>query len=241
VRDLYGKIEETADPAEPSSEARDELPRERLVRVGAAALSLTELLALVLRTPGAGPPALGLMERFGSLDRVARAGDAELAAVAGMGPVRIAALRASLELGARRAGAPLRPGVRLSSPEQVFGHYGARLRGERQERFLALLLDTRQRMIGEVEVSRGSLNQSLVHPREVFAPALREAAAALLVVHNHPSGDPEPSREDHEVTRRLARAGEIRGVRLLDHVVIGATSFASFARSGWLSASGVGA
>jgi DNA repair protein RadC len=88
--------------------------------------------------------------------------------------------------------------------------------------------------VAEVEVSRGSLNQSLVHPREVFAPAVRESAAAVLALHNHPSGDPRPSREDHEVTRRLSEAGEILGIRLLDHVVIGGEGFTSFAREGWL-------
>ncbi len=100
-----------------------------------------------------------------------------------------------------------------------------------------LLLDSRHRLIGEVEVSRGSLNQSLVHPREVFAPALRESAAAILVVHNHPSGDPQPSREDHEVTQRLVRAGEILGIRVVDHLVIGGLEFTSFARTGQLVAS----
>ncbi len=98
-----------------------------------------------------------------------------------------------------------------------------------------LLLDSRHRLVRRVEVSRGSLNQSLVHPREVFAPALREAAAAILVVHNHPSGDPRPSREDHEVTRRLARAGEILGVPLLDHVIVADRGFVSFADRGLLA------
>ncbi len=98
-----------------------------------------------------------------------------------------------------------------------------------------VLLDSRHRMIGEVEVSRGSLNQSLVHPREVFAPALRESAAAILVLHNHPSGDPQPSRDDHEVTRRLVRAGEILGIRVVDHVIVARGGFVSFARSGWMS------
>ncbi len=120
----------------------------------------------------------------------------------------------------------------------MYAHFRARLRHVRQESFFALLLDSRHRLIREVEVSRGSLNQSLVHPREVFAPALREAAAALVVVHNHPSGDPEPSREDVEVTRRLSEAGEILGVRLVDHVVTGAEEFRSFARMGWLPAQG---
>jgi DNA repair protein RadC len=111
------------------------------------------------------------------------------------------------------------------------------MRRYRQEVFVVLLLDSRHRLIGEVEVSRGSLNQSLVHPREVFAPALRESAAAILVLHNHPSGDPQPSREDHEVTRRLVRAGEILGIRVVDHLVIGGEEFTSFARSGQLLAS----
>jgi DNA repair protein RadC len=101
--------------------------------------------------------------------------------------------------------------------------------------FTVLLLDTRQRLMREVEVSRGSLNQSLVHPREVYGPAMREAAAAILVVHNHPSGDPTPSREDHDVTRRLVRVGQLVGIPLVDHVVIATQGYCSFARSGWLA------
>ncbi|MCP4004013.1 MAG: JAB domain-containing protein [bacterium] len=213
-------------------------PRERLLREGAAPLSLIELLALSLRTGRAGASATrladDLVQEFGSLDALARAGNAELARVPGMGPVKIASLRAAFELGSRLAQQPLVPGEKLQSPEQIFSCFGTRLRHCRQEVFMTVLLDSRHRVIGEVEVSRGSLNQSLVHPREVFAPALRETAAAILVLHNHPSGDPAPSREDHEVTRRLARAGEILGIRLVDHVVVAAESYVSFARSGWL-------
>lgn len=218
-----------------------ERPRERLLHTGTGTLSASELVALVLRTGIPGWPATRLadelMQRFHSLRGISLAGAAELRRVPGMGPAKIASLRAAFELGSRVVRAPLIPGQKLDSPEQVFSHFGVRLRHSRQEFFFALLLDSRHRLIGEVEVSRGSLNQSLVHPREVFAPALRESAAAILVLHNHPSGDPLPSREDHEVTRRLARAGEILGIRLLDHVVIGAESYASFARSGWLDGS----
>ncbi len=218
-----------------------EWPRERLLHAGSGTLSPSELVALVLRTGAPGFPATRLADelirRFGSLEGISQAGEAELRSVPGMGPAKVASLRAAFELGSRVARAPLVPGQKLGSPEQVFSHFGARLRRCRQEVFFALLLDRRHRLIGEVEVSRGSLNQSLVHPREVFAPALRESAAAILVLHNHPSGDPRPSREDHEVTRRLARAGELLGVRLLDHVVIGAEGYASFARSGWLDGS----
>ncbi len=218
-----------------------ERPRERLLHAGSGTLSPPELVALVLRTGVPGCPATQLadelMHRFGTLEGISQAGEAELRSVPGMGPAKVASLRAAFELGSRVARAPLVPGQKLGSPEQVFSHFGVRLRRCRQEVFFALLLDSRHRLIGEVEVSRGSLNQSLVHPREVFAPALRESAAAILVLHNHPSGDPQPSREDHEVTRRLARAGELLGIRLVDHVVIGAESYASFARSGWLDGS----
>jgi DNA repair protein RadC len=216
-----------------------ERPRERLHASGAEALSAVELIALVLRVGARGSPSLrlaaDLFARFGSLERLSRAGDAELACVAGMGPAKIASLRAAFELGGRLARQPIETGERLHSPKQVFAHFGARLRRLRQETFFVLLLDSRHRLLRAVEVSRGSLNQSLVHPREVFAPALREAAAAILVLHNHPSGDPLPSREDHEVTRRLSEAGALLGIPLLDHVVIGADAYTSFAERGWLA------
>jgi DNA repair protein RadC len=222
-------------------DAESERPRERLSREGPESLSLAELVALVLRTgargKGAARLAETLIERFGSLDALARAGTAELRRVHGLGPAKIASLHAAFELGARLSRTPLMPGEKLHSPEQVVAHLGTRMRRYRQEVFLALLLDSRHRLIGEVEVSRGSLNQSLVHPREVFAPALRESAAAILVVHNHPSGDPQPSREDHEVTQRLVRAGEILGIRVVDHLVIGGQDFTSFARAGQIPSS----
>jgi DNA repair protein RadC len=224
------------------SASRCDRPRERLRREGAQALSASELLSLILGTGSTTAPAARtageLLERLGDLERLAQAGDAELAAIPGMGPAKIAALRAAFEVGSRLARGPLPIGERLSSPEQVYEHFGVRLRRCRQEHFLTLLVDTRHRLVAEIEVSRGSLNQSLVHPREVFAPAVRESAAAVLALHNHPSGDPLPSREDHEVTRRLAEAGEILGIRLLDHVVIGADGFVSFAREGWITPQG---
>lgn len=213
-------------------------PRERLRALGTTALSDAELIALVLRTGTRSASALGvaheMLRHFGSLGAIAGAGDAELARSPGLGPAKIGSLRAALELGARHAQSPLPPGAMLGGPEEVFTHFGPRLRHLRQEVFAVLLLDTRHRLMRVVEVSRGSLNQSLVHPREVYAPALRESAAAILVLHNHPSGDPEPSRDDHEVTRRLARAGKLLGIPLIDHVVIAARGYMSFSRRGWL-------
>jgi DNA repair protein RadC len=225
--------------AEPSArEEHWERPRERLRSQGVQALSAPELLALVLRTGTRGTPALALgaelLRRFESLEGIARAGDAELARAAGLGPAKIAALRAALELGLRRAQTSLRPGDRFRSPAQVHAHLAPRLAGAAQEVFVALLLDARRRLIREVEVHRGSLNQSLVHPREVFVCAVRESAASIVVAHNHPSGDASPSEEDREVTRRLAQAGEILGIRLLDHVVIAGAGYTSLAELGEL-------
>jgi DNA repair protein RadC len=130
-------------------------------------------------------------------------------------------------LGRRLAARRLRPGDPVRGPADVFRHFYPRLRHARQERFLVVLLDGRHRMMREVVISQGTLTASLVHPREVFRPALREAAAAVVLVHNHPSGDPTPSTEDREITIRLADAGSLLGVPVLDHVVV--------AERGWVS------
>jgi DNA repair protein RadC len=210
----------------------DARPRERLHAYGADALGDSELLAMVLRTGASGldAPALArhLLERFGGLRGLARAARAELAVARGMGPAKAAALVSALELGRRLAGRRRAPGEPVRGPEDVHRHYYWRLRDRRVECFLAILLDSRHRVMRDVEVSTGTLTASLVHPREVFRPALREAAAALVLVHNHPSGDPTPSAEDRAVTRRLAEAGELVGIRVLDHVVVAEQGFYSF-------------
>jgi len=199
-------------------------PRERLRAVGPAALADEELLALLLRTGVGGRDALevarALLGQCGGLRGVASATAFELETQAGVGPAKAASLRAALEVGRRMATRRLRPGDGIRGPADVFRHFHARLRDATRERFLALLLDGRHRVIREVEISQGTLTASLVHPREVFRPALREGAAGLVVVHNHPSGDPTPSAEDRRVTDRLVRAGELLGVELLDHVVV---------------------
>jgi DNA repair protein RadC len=122
----------------------------------------------------------------------------------------------------------------LRCGSEVFERFRERFRGARKETFFAVLLDGKNRILREAEISVGTLTSSLVHPREVFAPAVRESAAAIIVVHNHPSGDPNPSPEDREVTRRLRAAGEVVGIRVLDHVVVGDGSYASFLEKGWL-------
>ncbi len=216
----------------------DERPREKLLCKGAEQLSDAELLALVLRTGDAasGTSALdqarNLLSRFGSLRGMAAASSHELQQQKGIGPAKTAELLAVFELARRFAAAPLRPGERYSCSEEVYRHYHERLRDRKKEVFLALLLDAKNRVIREVQVSEGSLTASIVHPREVFAPVVRESAAAVLFVHNHPSGDPTPSREDIELTTRLRQAGELMGVRVLDHIIIGNGDYLSFADRG---------
>jgi DNA repair protein RadC len=117
---------------------------------------------------------------------------------------------------------------------QIFQHFQTRFRGKKKEYVIALLLDGKNRVIREVPISEGSLNQSIVHPREVFNPAVRDSAAAIILVHNHPTGDPSPSREDLELTRRLKEAGELMGIRVLDHLIIGDVSYVSLADRGML-------
>jgi DNA repair protein RadC len=218
--------------------ARNEGPRERLHTRGADALSSAELIALLLRTGARGSDALdvarALLARCGGLDRLESAPACELAAVSGVGAAKAASLIAAFELGRRCAASHLPEGAALRSPEDVFRHFGARLRRLAQERFVVVCLDGRHRVLGEEMVSQGTLTASLVHPREVFRPALRASAAAVILVHNHPSGDPTPSAEDRAVTERLARAGEILGVRVLDHVVVAERGYVSLREDGAL-------
>jgi DNA repair protein RadC len=213
-------------------------PREKLLRRGPQELADAELLALVL---GGGTPERSALElagillaRFGTLTRLATRTPAEISAVRGMGPAKSAAVLAALDLGRRLQERPIVPGAHFSSSHDLVAHYGPRLRDRKTELFLAVLLDGKNRVLREVRISQGSLTASIVHPREVFNAAIRESAAAVVFVHNHPSGDPSPSRQDLEVTRRLVRTGEVVGIRVLDHVILGAEGHVSFADSGLL-------
>jgi DNA repair protein RadC len=218
----------------------EERPREKLLARGSGSLSDAELLALVLRTGDAVSRmsaldhARLLLQRFGSLRQLAAASVAELCAIKGIGPAKAAELLAVFELARRFGRTSLQPGARYSCPQEVFSHFHEQLRDHKRERFIALLLDSKNRLLREVGISEGSLTASIVHPREVFAPVVREAAAAVLFVHNHPSGDPSPSREDLEITRRLKEAGELMGVRVLDHIIIGNEDYVSLADRGLL-------
>jgi len=215
-------------------------PRERLEALGVEALSDAELLALLLRAgdrdKDAVAVAAALLVARGGLLGLARSAGRELASTPGVGPARSASVLAALELGRRLSAGRLRRGAAIRGPEDIYRHFHPRLRHAEQERFEVLLLDGRHRVMGQELVSQGTLTASLVHPREVFRPALRACAASLVLVHNHPSGDPTPSAEDREVTTRLSRAGEILGVRVVDHVVVAERGYCSLREEGLLEA-----
>jgi DNA repair protein RadC len=220
----------------PGSLRSSDGPRERLSALGPGALSDAELLALVLRTGAGRRDALGiaraLLSRFEGLAGLAAEDAPALCCEHGLGPAKAASLLGAFEIGRRLAARRLEPGDRIRTPADVHRHFHARLRDARQECFVALLLDGRHRVQGEITVSTGTLTASLVHPREVFGPAVRRAAAALVLVHNHPSGDPAPSAEDRQVTERLVAAGELLGIRVLDHVVVAERGYYSFSEAG---------
>jgi DNA repair protein RadC len=203
-------------------------PRERLWSLGPAALSEAELLALVI---GTGTPRRSAIAVGRTLARrrstvLAEWPVARWTRVPGVGMARGAALTAAFELGRRAASAPP-PSRAIRGPEDVVSHV-ADLTRERREHFVVLLLNARHEVQGRETVSIGSLNASIVHPREVFRPAILQAAASLVLVHNHPSGDPEPSEEDLGITRRLVEVGELVGIGVLDHVIVAGRGTVSF-------------
>jgi DNA repair protein RadC len=212
----------------------DDRPRERLRSVGARNLSLRVLLTLIIGSGSARSPASAVAARLtdvagGSLKRLASMDVAVLERVPGVGTATAARVVASLELGRRAAADDVEPGGQVRGPADVFARMGPRLRDVPQEEFHALLLNSRHRIVREVLVTRGTLDSALVHPREVFRPAVAEGAAGVILVHNHPSGDPTPSAEDRAVTRQLAEAGRAVGIPVLDHVVVGRGTYVSLA------------
>jgi DNA repair protein RadC len=175
-----------------------------------------------------------LLQQSGGLQGLANRGIDELCRVPGVGPAKAAQLKAALELGKRALSTPLSTGRRIGSSADLFQHYYPLLRDVRRELFKIILLDAKHAVIRDDTVSEGSLTLSIVHPREVFSLAIREAAAAVIFLHNHPSGDPQPSHEDRELTERLVAAGELLGIQVLDHLIIGDGRYVSFADQGWL-------
>jgi DNA repair protein RadC len=205
--------------------AGDDRPHERLLRLGAAAVSDVELLAAVVGSGVRGADALAvaaeLLAASGGVGGLGTLPAARLTRSAGVGPRRATRILAALELGRRAVAGPRVERPKLASPGAAAAYLLPRLARAPQEHFGVLLLDTRHRLIRSVVVSVGSLDASLVHPREVFRAAAEYSAAALVLFHTHPSGDPQPSAEDLALTRRLVQGGDLMGIPVVDHLVIG--------------------
>jgi DNA repair protein RadC len=220
----------------------DERPRERLMKLGADTLSEAQLLAIVLATGEAssGQSALDLamylVRTFDGLRALDAASIAELCQIKGIGPAKATTIKAALELGKRLFGEPVQRHLKVTSPLDLVNYFQPRLQHLRKEVFKAVLLNTKHQILKDVTVSEGSLSASLVHPREAFLPAIKESAAAVIFLHNHPSGDPTPSTEDKELTLRLAEVGQLIGISVLDHIIIGSGSpgYISFRDAGLL-------
>ena len=216
-----------------------ELPRERLIERGAGALSDAELLAILLRTGRAGENVLelarGIVVRFREtgLSEILAMPAAEFARIPGIGTAKAATVLAALELGRRAQGAAQnRPHIREAA--DVYELLRPRLCSEKREHFLVLPLTSKNEVLMVADVSVGTLTNTLVHPREVYEPAIRCGAAHIVLAHNHPSGDPAPSAEDHRLTRQLKEAGALLGIPVTDHVILGGDAFFSFSEEGML-------
>ena len=201
-------------------------------------LSDAELLAVLLLS---GTPRQNALDQARALleacdqdwHRMVQLGASELCRIGGFGPAKAALILAALEIAKRYGEHEFKPGAPLRGSADVYAHFRERLAAETREHFYAVLLDNKHRKLKDVLLSLGSLTASIVHPRDCFAPVIREAAAAVVFVHNHPSGDPTPSKEDMEITSRLRAVGEIMGVRVLDHIVIGKGRYVSFVDDGY--------
>ena len=211
-------------------------PRERLSRLGPSTLSDAELLALILGAGRAGEDVGSLAVRIvrdsGGLWALARMSISELARIDGIGPAKAARLAAAFELGARSLVRPDLGAAPLSNSEMVFQRYGQRLMASQIERFMVVCVDAKNRARAEREVARGGRTSCQVDPAEVFRFLVSESASGAIFIHNHPSGDPDPSRQDLELTQRLVSAGSLFDIRILDHLIVGSGRYSSLRDAG---------
>ena len=228
VRDRYNPILKDLPP--------EERPRERLHAYGAQALTAAELIAILIRTGNAERSAVALGEfllsTFGSIQGIATASVEQLADVKGLGSAKAAQIKAAIEFGHRLALFSEEGRPSIGGPQDVSNLLMPELRYQKKEHLKSILLNTKNRVLAIKTVSVGDLSSSIVHPREVYKDAVIASAASIIVAHNHPSGDPTPSAEDVAVTKRLIQSGEIMGIDLLDHIVLGDGTFVSLKERG---------
>ena len=219
--------------------AKEDRPYEKCLRLGPGALSDGELLAVLLRTGTKGCPSVDMADEILNLSRnregltgLYQLSLAQLQSVKGVGKVKAVQIKCIGELSKRIAAATARKGLSFNQPETIAEYYMERLRHEEQELLICMMLDTKNHLLGEEMVFKGTVNSSLVNPREIFLAAVSYHAVGILLVHNHPSGDPAPSRADLDFTQRVSRAGDILGIPLIDHIIIGDHRFLSFRQRG---------
>lgn len=215
----------------------EERPRERLSRHGPEALSTAELIAIILGSGSKGFPVLQLahdiVARFGSIKDLADATVVELCQIKGLGNVKAIQLKAALSLGARLSKHTIGAKYRIESPVHAYHLVKDELAHAKREFFVVILLDVKGFLITHQVVAIGTLSQTLVHPREVFHPAIRHNAASIILAHNHPSGDPTPSEEDYQVTNQLLQVGALLSIPVNDHIIVGEQRFISLRQQGF--------
>ncbi|NEW04493.1 JAB domain-containing protein [Paenibacillus sp. SYP-B3998] len=217
---------------------QEERPRERMLQYGAAALSNAELLAILLRTGTVSESALRLAGRIlsecGGLRSLVDMSKDQLTEIKGIGDAKALQIQAGIELGRRLSKSSLTERITIRSPKDIADLLSEDLRYLQKEHFVCLFLNTKNHVLAQETLSMGSLNASIVHPREVFRAAIKRSSAAIVCAHNHPSGDPTPSPEDIQLTHRLMEAGSIIGIEVLDHVIIGDQKFISLKEQGYM-------
>ncbi|MCY9663768.1 DNA repair protein RadC [Paenibacillus alginolyticus] len=217
---------------------QEERPRERMLQYGAGALSHAELLAILLRTGTVSESALRLAGRIlsesGGLRSLVDMSKDQLTQIKGIGDAKALQIQAGIELGRRLAKSTFAERVTIRSPKDIADLVSEDLRYLQKEHFVCLFLNTKNHLLAQETLSMGSLNASIVHPREVFRAAIKRSSASIICVHNHPSGDPTPSPEDIQLTHRLVEAGTIIGIEVLDHVIIGDQRFISLKEQGFM-------
>lgn len=217
---------------------KDERPRERLIKYGGDKLSDAHLLGILIGSgdyqtrKNAVDLSREILNVFGDLNQLDGVSVNELCGIKGVGVAKAAQIKAALELGKRMASQVSSDKPKMQCSRDFVQFYSPFLKNLKKEVVKVALLNPKLRLIKDITISEGSLNASIVHPREVMIPAIKESAASITLVHNHPSGDPTPSRADIEITHRLCKTGEIIGIKLLDHIIIGDGAFYSFADEG---------